>query len=65
MSEMTDDISTLAAKAWASYRALQMVEACDTAIRQYAEMGISGTPHDIEHHQMREAAMAVLKGIKL
>jgi hypothetical protein len=65
MCETPEDIATLAAKAWAYCRAIQMVEACDAAILQYAEMGISGTPHDIEHHQMREAAMAVVKGIKL
>lgn len=44
-------------RAWLLYLAWLEVERCDAAIRQYAETGISGTPHDIEHHKMRDDAM--------
>jgi hypothetical protein len=35
---------------------LSTIESCNKAISQYAEMGISGTPHDVEHREMRRAA---------
>lgn len=48
-------------KAWLVYLAWLEVERCDAAIRQYAGAGISGTPHDIEHRQMREDALETVK----
>lgn len=37
-------------------KVLSTIESCDKAISQYAEMGISGTLHDIEHREMRRTA---------
>lgn len=50
-------------KAWILYLAWREFEQCDAAIRKYAEAGISGTPHDIEHHQMRDDALAAISRI--
>lgn len=52
---------TGSAKAWLVYLAWLEVEQCDDAIRQYADAGISGTVHDIEHHQMRDEALKTVK----
>lgn len=46
---------------WLLYLAWCEVERCDAAIEKYADAGISGTPHDIEHHQMRNEAMEKVK----
>ncbi len=42
-------------------RVINEIEACDQAIERYAELGISGTVHDIEHKEMRERAMRRLR----
>jgi hypothetical protein len=39
------------------YRATSELELLDGVIRQYAELGISGTIHDVEHRKMREEAL--------
>ena len=46
---------------WFAYHLAIEIENCDRAIAQYAEAGISGDVHDIEHHQMRDVALAKLK----
>lgn len=40
---------------------VETIESCNRAIAQYAEMGISGTPHDLEHRQMLADAKLRLK----
>jgi hypothetical protein len=40
---------------------IETIESCNRAIAQYAEMGISGTPHDLEHRQMLADAKLRLK----
>jgi hypothetical protein len=52
------------AEAWELLRAVQMIELCDRAIAQYAEMGISGTPHDLEHQEMRAAAVRRMRKLR-
>lgn len=65
---MTDKIQTTkiagSAKAWLLYLAWCEVERCDAAIQKYADAGISGTPHDIEHHQMRDDALEKVKELE-
>lgn len=61
MSETTPPLASN--KAWILYLACLEFERCDVAIRKYAETGISGTPHDIEHHQMRDDALAAISRI--
>jgi hypothetical protein len=41
--------------------AVETIELCNRAIAQYTEMGISGTPHDLEHRQMLADAKLRLK----
>jgi hypothetical protein len=45
------------AEAMELLRIVQEIDLCDRTIAQYAEAGISGTPHDVEHRRMREDAM--------
>ena len=57
---MTDKPTTrmTSAQAWELYHLLVDAERCDRAIREYAEAGIAGTSHDIEHREMRDQARA-------
>ena len=49
--------------AWTSRKAMELylatseLDLLDGVIRQYAELGISGTIHDVEHRKMREEAL--------
>lgn len=51
------------AKARAIYQAALSVERLNAIIDEYAEAGISGTVHDLEHRKMRGDAQNVLRGI--
>jgi len=42
---------------WLAIQAIQKIESCRNAIRQYAEAGLSGTEHDIEHREMLAKAL--------
>lgn len=55
------DTTGLSARLWTAYHLAIEIETCDRAITQYAKFGISGTVHDLEHHQMRDAAVVRLK----
>lgn len=61
MSDGKSSTTGLSARLFASYHLAIEIETCDRAIAAYAKHGISGTLHDIEHHQMRDAAAAKLK----
>ncbi len=52
------------AAAWELCQVMQIIESCDRAIAQYAEMGISGTVHDIEHQEMRAAAVRRMRELR-
>ncbi len=43
---------------------LQEIGLCDRAIKQYEELGISGTPHDLEHREMRRVAVERLRELE-
>ena len=58
MPDKTQSTDMTSAQAWEIYHLLVDAERCDRAIRQYAEAGIAGTNHDIEHHEMRDKARA-------
>lgn len=60
-SPTPEEIWDLARKISAQYHIYGRIIQCDDAIRQYAEMGISGTVHDLEHRRMREECVAALR----
>jgi hypothetical protein len=40
---------------------MDTIKSCKRAIIQYEELGISGTPHDLEHRAMLADAQQLLK----
>lgn len=63
MADKSQTAGLASNRAWFLHLAWLEFEQCDAAIRQYAEAGISGTPHDIEHHQMRDRALVAVSRI--
>jgi hypothetical protein len=51
----------MAASLWTAYHLAMELEKCERAIAEYAEDSISGTVHDVEHHQMRDEIGAKLR----
>ena len=51
----------LSLRLWIAYHLAVQVERIDETIAFYAAAGLSGTAHDVEHHQMRDAARKELK----
>jgi len=46
------------------FNAVKMLSKCDQVIREYAEAGISGTLHDLEHRRMREEYARVERDLR-
>ena len=55
---------TITGKAWEFYEAVREMERCDRVINLYAEHGIAGTSHDLEHREMRAAALEKAKRLQ-
>jgi hypothetical protein len=58
-----EDVLKLA-KMYALLTAISTVDQCNSVIQQYADLGISGTQHDLDHRRMRDEALALTKALR-